>query len=93
MSHFEAPQSELDTLEEAEKASYKQMSGQRWKRLCDTTLGTVRLNSMKRGDELRSGVLQMVKVYIATKRVISVSAIRWRVDMEIKGVISKVLPG
>ena len=23
---------------------------------------------MKRGDELRSGVLQMVKVYIATKR-------------------------
>src|SRR5262249_7700750 len=31
-----------------------------------------KLNSMKRGDELRSGVLQMVKVYIATKRVISV---------------------
>ena len=30
------------------------------------------LNSMKRGDELRSGVLQMVKVYIAAKRVISV---------------------
>ena len=27
---------------------------------------------MKRGDELRSGVLQMVKVYIATKRTISV---------------------
>ena len=27
-----------------------------------------KLNSMKRGDELRSGVLQMVKVYIATKR-------------------------
>ena len=31
-----------------------------------------KLNSMKRGDELRSGVLQMVKVYICTKRVISV---------------------
>jgi DNA-directed RNA polymerase subunit beta len=30
------------------------------------------LNTMKRGDELRSGVLQMVKVYIATKRTISV---------------------
>ena len=30
------------------------------------------VNSMKRGDELRSGVLQMVKVYIATKRTISV---------------------
>ena len=27
------------------------------------------LNSMKRGDELRSGVLQMVKVYVAAKRV------------------------
>ena len=27
---------------------------------------------MKRGDEPRSGVLQMVKVYIAAKRVISV---------------------
>ena len=27
-----------------------------------------KLNSMKRGDELRSGVLQMVKVYIAAKR-------------------------
>ena len=31
-----------------------------------------RMNSMKRGDELRAGVLQMVKVYIATKRVISI---------------------
>src|SRR4029079_19701517 len=31
-----------------------------------------RLNGLKRGDELPSGVLQMVKVYIATKRVISV---------------------
>src|SRR5262249_9122284 len=31
-----------------------------------------RINSLKRGDELPSGVLQMVKVYIATKRVISV---------------------
>jgi DNA-directed RNA polymerase subunit beta len=31
-----------------------------------------RLNSMKRGDELPSGVLQMVKVYVASKRQISV---------------------
>ena len=29
-------------------------------------------NSMKRGDELPSGVLQMVKVYVASKRQISV---------------------
>ena len=33
------------------------------------------LNSMKREDEMRSGVLQMVKVYIATKRTISVGDI------------------
>src|SRR5262249_53870753 len=31
-----------------------------------------KLNSLKRGDELPSGVQQMVKVYVATKRVISV---------------------
>src|SRR5262249_49708902 len=31
-----------------------------------------RLNSLKRGDELPSGVQQMVKVYVATKRQISV---------------------
>src|SRR5262249_17372027 len=31
-----------------------------------------RLNSLKRGDELQSGVQQMVKVYVATKRQISV---------------------
>ena len=30
-----------------------------------------KLNSLKRGDELPSGVQQMVKVYVATKRVIS----------------------
>ena len=50
-----------------------------------------RLNSMKRGDELRSGVLQMVKVYIATKRVISVGD-KMAGRHGNKGVISKVLP-
>lgn len=49
------------------------------------------LNSMKRGDELRSGVLQMVKVYIATKRVISVGD-KMAGRHGNKGVISKVLP-
>ncbi|GAF94010.1 unnamed protein product, partial [marine sediment metagenome] len=50
-----------------------------------------RLNSMKRGDELRSGVLQMVKVYIAAKRVISVGdKIAGRHGN--KGVIAKILP-
>ncbi|MDA0659714.1 MAG: DNA-directed RNA polymerase subunit beta [Planctomycetota bacterium] len=50
-----------------------------------------RLNSMKRGDELRSGVLQMVKVYIATKRVISVGD-KMAGRHGNKGVIAKVLP-
>ncbi len=49
------------------------------------------VNSMKRGDELRSGVLQMVKCYIATKRVISVGD-KMAGRHGNKGVISKILP-
>lgn len=49
------------------------------------------LNSMKRGDELRSGVLQMVKVYIANKRVISVGD-KMAGRHGNKGVIAKILP-
>ncbi|MDX1945962.1 MAG: DNA-directed RNA polymerase subunit beta [Pirellulaceae bacterium] len=49
------------------------------------------LNSMKRGDELRSGVLQMVKVYICTKRVISVGD-KMAGRHGNKGVIAKILP-
>ena len=54
-------------------------------------LVTVVVNSMKRGDELRSGVLQMVKVYIATKRTISVGD-KMAGRHGNKGVISKILP-
>ena len=49
------------------------------------------LNTMKRGDELRSGVLQMVKVYIATKRTISVGD-KMAGRHGNKGVIAKILP-
>ncbi len=49
------------------------------------------LNSMKRGDELRSGVLQMVKVYIATKRCISTGD-KMAGRHGNKGVIGKILP-
>ncbi|MEM7454533.1 MAG: DNA-directed RNA polymerase subunit beta [Planctomycetota bacterium] len=49
------------------------------------------VNSMKRGDELRSGVLQMVKVYIATKRTISVGD-KMAGRHGNKGVIAKILP-
>jgi DNA-directed RNA polymerase subunit beta len=50
-----------------------------------------RLNSMKRGDELRSGVLQMCKIYIATKRTISVGD-KMAGRHGNKGVIAKILP-
>ncbi|MCY2933982.1 MAG: DNA-directed RNA polymerase subunit beta [Planctomycetota bacterium] len=50
-----------------------------------------RINSMKRGDELPAGVLQMVKVYVATKRVISVGD-KMAGRHGNKGVISKILP-
>ena len=50
-----------------------------------------KVNSKQRGDELRSGVLQMVKVYIATKRVISVGD-KMAGRHGNKGVISKILP-
>ena len=49
------------------------------------------LNTMKRGDELRSGVLQMVKVYVAAKRVISVGD-KMAGRHGNKGVIAKILP-
>ncbi|MEM9827803.1 MAG: DNA-directed RNA polymerase subunit beta [Planctomycetota bacterium] len=49
------------------------------------------LNSMKRGDELRSGVLQMCKIYVATKRVISVGD-KMAGRHGNKGVIAKILP-
>jgi len=48
-------------------------------------------NSLKRGDELPSGVQQMVKIYIATKRVISVGD-KMAGRHGNKGVISKVMP-
>ena len=50
-----------------------------------------RINSLKRGDELPSGVLQMVKIYIATKRVISVGD-KMAGRHGNKGVIAKILP-
>ena len=49
------------------------------------------VNSMTRGDELPSGVLQMVKVYVASKRQISVGD-KMAGRHGNKGVISKILP-
>ncbi|MEX1096772.1 MAG: DNA-directed RNA polymerase subunit beta [Planctomycetales bacterium] len=49
------------------------------------------INSLKRGDELPSGVLQMVKVYVSSKRQISVGD-KMAGRHGNKGVISKILP-
>ncbi len=50
-----------------------------------------RLERMKHGDELPSGVLEMVKVYVATKRVLSVGD-KMAGRHGNKGVISKIMP-
>jgi DNA-directed RNA polymerase subunit beta len=49
------------------------------------------VNSLKRGDELQNGVLQMIKVYVASKRLISVGD-KMAGRHGNKGVISKILP-
>ncbi|HEY8505676.1 MAG TPA: DNA-directed RNA polymerase subunit beta, partial [Gemmataceae bacterium] len=50
-----------------------------------------KLNALKRGDELPSGVQEMIKVYVATKRQISVGD-KMAGRHGNKGVISKILP-
>jgi DNA-directed RNA polymerase subunit beta len=50
-----------------------------------------RMEHMKRGDELPSGVLEMVKVYVATKRALSVGD-KMAGRHGNKGVIAKILP-
>ena len=50
-----------------------------------------KLNTMKIGEQLRPGVLRMAKVYIATKRVISVGD-KMAGRHGNKGVISKIMP-
>lgn len=52
---------------------------------------TRRLTHMKRGDELPSGVLEMVKIYIATKRALSVGD-KMAGRHGNKGVIARIVP-
>jgi DNA-directed RNA polymerase subunit beta len=53
--------------------------------------GERRLGHMKRGDELPSGVLEMVKVYVATKRTLSVGD-KMAGRHGNKGVIARIMP-
>jgi DNA-directed RNA polymerase subunit beta len=82
----------LDIRSDDKRKSVQQVYKQMWTAVEEAIDSRDRtLNSMKRGDELRSGVLQMVKVYVATKRVISVGD-KMAGRHGNKGVISKILP-
>jgi DNA-directed RNA polymerase subunit beta len=82
----------LNKLDEKFHADLRKVYKQAWPAVEEAIDSRDRkANSMKRGDELRSGVLQMVKVYIATKRTISVGD-KMAGRHGNKGVISKVLP-
>ena len=65
---------------------------QYWPRIVDIGVECERkLGHMKRGDELPSGVLEMVKVYVATKRTLSIGD-KMAGRHGNKGVIAKILP-
>ena len=82
----------LEQLNLEENAKAKKVYERHWTAIeTATDAKDRRINTMKRGDELRRGVLQMVKVYIAAKRVISVGD-KMAGRHGNKGVISKILP-
>jgi DNA-directed RNA polymerase subunit beta len=83
---------DLDIRSPEKKAAAKQAWGNHHERIQAYKDERERkLNSLKRGDELPTGVQQMVKVYVATKRQISVGD-KMAGRHGNKGVISKVLP-
>ncbi|MFN0197184.1 MAG: DNA-directed RNA polymerase subunit beta [Planctomycetaceae bacterium] len=86
--HFE----QLDIRSPQKKSDCRKLIKDQWHSVEEAIDDADRkLNSMKRGDELPSGVLQMVKVYVASKRRISVGD-KMAGRHGNKGVISKVLP-
>ncbi|MEM1063630.1 MAG: DNA-directed RNA polymerase subunit beta, partial [Planctomycetota bacterium] len=63
----------LDVRSPEKKTALRKLMRDGWKAVEDVIDDREHvLNSMKRGDELASGVLQMVKVYVASRRQISV---------------------
>ncbi|MFO1092024.1 MAG: DNA-directed RNA polymerase subunit beta [Planctomycetaceae bacterium] len=89
---FEKHVDALDLRSPQKQADIKKMMRDDWPLVVDV-IDEVELqsNSMKRGEELPNGVLQMVKVYVASKRPISVGD-KMAGRHGNKGVISKVLP-
>ena len=83
---------ELDVRSPQKKADCRKLIKEQWPAIEDVIDDNDhRLSGMKRGDELPSGVLQMVKVYVASKRLISVGD-KMAGRHGNKGVISKILP-
>ncbi|HET6326312.1 MAG TPA: DNA-directed RNA polymerase subunit beta [Planctomycetaceae bacterium] len=83
---------DLDLRSPQKKADLKKLLKETWNPVEEAIdVRDQALNSMKRGDELPSGVLQMVKCYVASKRQISVGD-KMAGRHGNKGVISKVLP-
>ena len=76
----------------AKRAEAETIHKQYWPRIEEVaTECERRLGHMKRGDELPSGVLEMVKVYVATKRTLAVGD-KMAGRHGNKGVIAKILP-
>ena len=74
------------------KAKALKIHGQFWPRITAVEREAERrLSHMKRGDELPSGVLEMVKVYLATKRQLSVGD-KMAGRHGNKGVIARIVP-
>ena len=89
---FESHYEQLDIRSPQKKAELRKLMNDQWPFVEDVIdEADQKLNSMKRGDELPNGVLQMVKVYVASKRQISVGD-KMAGRHGNKGVISKVLP-
>ena len=87
-THFE----QVDIRSADRKTAARKLIRDRWPEVEDVIDSEDhRVNSMKRGDELPSGVLQMVKVYVASRRQISVGD-KMAGRHGNKGVISKILP-
>ncbi|HSG71376.1 MAG TPA: DNA-directed RNA polymerase subunit beta, partial [Planctomycetaceae bacterium] len=83
---------DLDLRSPQKQSDIRKLMSNSWSDVEDVIdIRDQRINSMKRGDELPSGVLQMVKVYVASKRQISVGD-KMAGRHGNKGVISKVLP-
>ena len=89
---FEKHYAALDIRSPQKKADLRRLVNEQWTAVEEVIDNREHvLNSMKRGDELPSGVLQMVKAYVASKRQISVGD-KMAGRHGNKGVISKILP-